>query len=145
MSSEFLNNLKKAVEVGEFNSEAAKKINEISKLAEVMTGGKPVDVKALEEKINNRLETSGIKTVDKETTEKAKADYDKEMEEIREKDSTLQQIQALNEVEELVTQSLTDLKEYIVALEANFDKTNLNYSELFVEIDKAKAKYFNLL
>ena len=69
--SSFLEKLKKAVDTGEFNSEAAKKIIEIDKLADekLSTMTKPnisIDDSDLSKSINDRVKKAGIKTVSEE-------------------------------------------------------------------------------
>jgi predicted SprT family Zn-dependent metalloprotease len=77
-NSDFLKNLKNAVETGDFNSDAAKKINEISSLAETKT------VTESEEALNKRLESVGIKILTDDDVE-LNSQYEEKMEEIKSK------------------------------------------------------------
>ena len=68
---DFLKNLKDAVETGNFNSEAAKKINEIVELAD----GKIIEktVEELEDAVEQRVEDSGVKSIPEEELEDVKS------------------------------------------------------------------------
>ena len=136
--SPFLENLKKSVETGDFNSEAAKKINEIDKLADIVapTGGVAAN-------LEKRLENAGIKIITEEEAVIINSEYEEKMQEIKEKDLALQQIVLLKEIEETVRLSITDMQDFIKTLEDTFDKTKPNNVELFVEIEKIKNKYSN--
>ena len=136
--SPFLENLKKSVETGDFNSEAAKKINEIDKLADIVapTGGVAAN-------LEKRLENAGIKIITEEEAVIINSENEEKMQEIKEKDLALQQIVLLKEIEETVRLSITDMQDFIKTLEDTFDKTKPNNVELFVEIEKIKNKYSN--
>jgi len=134
--SKFLEDLKKAVEIGEFNSEAAKKINEVNKLATIKTGTDELD------KIYSK---ENIKSVTEEEATVINSEYEKKMLEIKEKDLNLQQIKTLIDIEETVRLSINDMAEFIQTLEESFDRSNSNYIELFTEIDKIKTKYDSII
>jgi hypothetical protein len=137
MASPFLENLKNAVDKGEFNSEAAKKINAIDELAD----GK-IDS---EEKVEERLKTAGIKTVTEEEAEVINAEYEKKMLEIKERDLVLQQIKTLQEIDETVMLSVMDMRDFIQTLEESFDKENPIHVDIFTEIEKIKNKYSSII
>lgn len=134
--SKFLEDLKKAVEEGEFNSEAARKVNEIDKLASIKEGTKELD------KIYSK---ENIKTVTGEEAVVINSEYEEKMLEIKEKDLNLQQIKTLVDIEETVRLSIHDMTEFIQTLEESFDRSNSNYDELFKEIDKIKTKYGSII
>lgn len=136
--SPFLENLKKSVETGDFNSEAAKKINEIDKLADIVAPTNGVAAN-----LEKRLEIVGIKIITEEEAVIINSEYEEKMQEIKEKDLALQQIVLLKEIEETVRLSITDMQDFIKTLEDTFDKTKPNNVELFVEIEKIKNKYSN--
>jgi len=136
--SPFLENLKKSVDTGEFNSEAAKKINEIDKLADIVA---PTGAANLEK----RLENVGVKTVTEEEATIINSDYEEKMKEIQEKDLALQQIAILRDIDETVMLSVYDMRDFINTLEETFDKTKSLNSELFIEIEKIKNKYISII
>ncbi len=138
MASDFLNNLKKAVETGEFNSEAAKRFNEINERANIAVNNS-LSINQME-KIEENL-----KSVSEEEAALAEKKYWEKMEEIKEKDLILQQIKTLIEVEESVAASVLDMKGFIDTLEESFDKHNPSHQSLFTEIEKIKSKYSSII
>jgi len=139
MGSQFLENLKKAVDDGNFNSEAAKKINEVHKLADIIapTGG----AASLLEK---RLGETVIKTVSNEKLVEVNSEYEKKMQEFKKQDLILQQIKILNEIDETIMLSIGDMHEFIKALESEFDINQPEHNALFSEIEKIKVKYSSI-
>jgi hypothetical protein len=133
MASPFLENLKNAVDKGDFNSEAAKKIKAVDELADTKIDS--------EEKIDERLKIAGVKTVSEEEAEVINAEYEIKMQEIKEKDLVLKQIKTLQEIDETIKLSVGDLKDFIQTLEESFDKENPLHAELFTEIEKMKNIY----
>jgi len=135
MATDFLENLKKAVDTGEFNSEAAKKIIDIDKLAD-----EKIDPDDL---VQKRLDESGLKAVriTEEEVEVINAEYEKKMQEIKEKDLVLQQIKTLQEIDETIKLSIHDMNDFVQTLEESFDKENPNHADLFLEIQKMKNVY----
>jgi hypothetical protein len=140
MASEFLENLKKAVETGEFNSEAAKKINETNEQASIAISNPLTKSQMKEMEENVKLDS-----VSKEEALLAGKKYKEKMDETKENDLILQQIKTLIEVEESVAASVSDMKDFIGTLEKSFDKLNPNHEQLFTEIDKVKSKYVSIL
>jgi len=139
MATPFLENLKKAVDTGDFNSEAAKKIKAVDELA-----NEKIDP---EELITKRLEASGIKTtaVTEEEAEVINAEYEKKMQEIKEKDLVLQQIKTLQEIDETVMLSIQDMRDFVQTLEESFDKENPIHADIFTEIGNIKNKYSSII
>ena len=136
MATPFLKDLKKAVETGEFNSEAAKKIIEEDKLAD-----NPVVSHALD----NAFEKAGVKTVTEEEAAVISADYEKKMQEIKEKDLALKQIAVLKDIDETVMLSVYDMRDFIKTLEDTFDKNKPINVELFQEVERVKNKYGSII
>jgi len=148
MASDFLDKLKKAVDTGEFNSEAAKKIIEIDDLAnEKMRGlvsnnvNGTIESSNITKSIDERLENAGIKTVTEEEAAIINSDFDKKMLEIKENDLALQQIKTLIEIDDMIILSISDMHEFIQTIEDSFDKTKSVNVELFKEIERVKIKY----
>ena len=135
MASSFLEGLKKSVDTGEFNSEAAKKIIEVDKLADT----------ANVENLADRLEKAGIKTVSEGEVAEINSDFEKKMQEIKEKDLALHQIAILKEIDETLMLSLYDMKDFVTTVEGSFDKTKPVNTELFQEVEKIKNKYSSII
>jgi len=138
--SPFLENLKKSVDTGEFNSDAAKKIIEVNKLAE-----NPATSNALWNAYENANKNGEIKTVTEEEAAVIKADYEKGMLEIKEKDLALQQLAMLRDIEETVRLSVYDMRDFLKTLDETFDKTNPNFKELLAEVELIKNKYSSII
>ena len=137
--SPFLENLKKSVDTGDFNSEAAKKIIEVDKVADNPS------TRALWNAIEVANKEGAIKTVTEEEAAEIKTDYEKKMQEIKEKDLALQQIATLRDIDETVMLSVYDMRDFIKTLDENFDKTKLVNVELFAEIERIKNKYSSII
>ena len=137
--SPFLENLKKSVDTGDFNSEAAKKIIEVDKVADNPS------TRALWNAIEVANKEGAIKTVTEEEAAEIKSDYEKKMQEIKEKDLALQQIATLRDIDETVMLSVYDMRDFIKTLDENFDKTKPVNVELFAEIERIKNKYSSII
>ena len=135
-TSPFLESLKKSVETGEFNSEAAKKIIEIDQLA-----NNPHTTHMHDGTFKN----AGVKTVTPEEAAEINSNFEKKMQEIKEKDLALQQLAMLREIEETVKLTVYDMKDFLVTLEGNFDKANPINAEIYSEIEAIKTKYSSII
>lgn len=140
MASPFLEGLKKSVESGDFNSEAAKKIIEIDKLAEA-----PLVPHAYTDALTKATESGAIKTVSEEEAAVLSSDFEKSMEDIKEKDLALKQIAILQEIDETLMLSLYDMRDFVTTIEGSFDKTKPVNAELFDAVEKIKNKYSSLI
>ena len=140
----FLESLKKSVETGEFNSEAAKKINEIDKLADIIapTGGAAAN-------IEKRLKEAGIKTVTEEEALTLNSEYDKKMEEIKKQDTVNLQLATLTDIEDMVKLSVDDMVSFIKELEdkfkKEFDENDPIFEKLKTKIIEIKLKYISFI
>lgn len=144
--SNFLENLKKSVESGDFNSEAAKKIIEIDNAAsgieaELKDTANPTDL--IEEKILDRLENAGIKTVTEEEAALANSEYEKTMLKIKDEEAAMKVIATLTDIEHMVSESIEDMLDYIIDIEESFKKENVANDNLFKMIMEIKKKYFS--
>jgi hypothetical protein len=135
MASPFLENLKKSVDNGEFNSEAAKKIIEIDKLAD--------------EKINafglvtDRIEKAGYaESVTEEEAAIVSSKYEEEMEKIKKQDAVNQQLATLIEIEDMVKLSVIDMLTFAKELEEKFGKEfeakDPMFNDLYLRIQEVK-------
>lgn len=148
--SNFLKNLKNAVDTGEFNSEAAKKIIEIDKLAdekftETRDGTKYVNT----ENLDKLVDEAGVKTVTEEEAAALNSDYEKKMIEIKKQDAVNKQLATLIEVEDMVKMSIDDMLSFIDELENGFEKEfeseDPMFGELYQKIEQIKSKYNSII
>jgi len=139
MASPFLENLKKSVEEGDFNSEAAKKIIEIDKLAETMKAS------AAEKSLNDRLEKAGVKIVTEEEAAAINPQYEKQMADIKKQDAVNQQIATLIEIKDMVKLSILDMLSFTKELEEKFTKEfeakDPIFNDLYLQIQEVKNKF----
>jgi hypothetical protein len=149
----FLENLKNSVEKGEFNSEAAKKIIEISKLAEtkVPIGGfkSEEDLKELQSSIDKRVQESGVKSVSEEEALKLNSEYEKQMAAIKEQDTINQQVVTLVDIEDMVKLSIGDMLSFVTELEEKFKKEleekKPSHKLLAEKLEEIKNKYSTII
>ena len=111
--SKFLDDLKNSVESGEFNSEAAKKIIEVDKLADSVSGTTALE--ELQEKV-------GVKSVTDEEVGTLNSTYVKKMEEINKLDIANKQLAMLIDMEDMVKMSIGDLMSYVTHVEIEMEK-----------------------
>jgi len=137
--SDFLENLKKAVEVGEFNSEAAKKITEIDKLADTVTVGEAA------RSLNKKVEDSGVKTVTEEEAKKANTEYELKMQALREQELVMQQVATLKDIDHAVMLTIGDMFDFVKTLDEAFDKAKPEHLSIFAEIERIKSKYSSII
>jgi len=134
----FLQDLKKAVDNIEFNSEAAKKIIEIDKLADEKADN-------ADELIEKRLEKAGVKTVTEEDAIVLNSEYEKKIEEIKKRDVVNNQLAKLLESEDIIKLSVLDMTYFIDELENKFKMEFETKDQMFIElsekIEEIKSKY----
>jgi hypothetical protein len=148
--SEFLENLKKAADNGEFNSEAAKKINQINELAETkLTGNSENDIENLKEILKERIENSEIETVSEEKALELNSEYERKMEEIKKQDAINTQLATLIDIEDMVKLSVGDMFSFINELDNKFEKEFKEeipmFGDLLVKIKEIKSKYNSII
>jgi len=137
--SNFLENLKNAADNGEFNSEAAKKIKEISELADTKVNSIKTkeDFNKLKEKLDELSDNTAI--TEKEALE-LNSEYELKMAKFKEIDAVNAQIAILIEIEDMVKLSISDMFEFINNLNEKFkdklDEANRKYSNEFASQNK---------
>ena len=143
--SDFLENLKKAADNGEFNSEAAKKILEVNELADRKL--KELDTEQLQDSLQKRMEESPVpetKLSEEEVLE-LNSEYEKKMEQIKLVDTANLQLATLIEIEDMVKASIGDMMGHVDELEARFEKEleaeNQFFGDLYLKIEEIKTKY----
>ena len=150
--SEFLENLKKAADNGEFNSEAAKKIIEVSELAESKLGaGTAEDLEKLKESLEKRYESTSESEEVKEMKEKRptteeevielNSAYEKKMAAIKKNDMVNAQLVTLMEIEDMVKASVEDMFSFTDELEAK----DPMFGDLSQKIEQIKSKYNSII
>ena len=155
MVSPFLENLKKAVGNEEFNSEAARKIIEITNLAD--TKFVPKTNEELTTKLNEakaKLTGDNLPPVTEEEAAAMNAEYEAHMEDIKKRDAVNVQLATLVEIEDMVKLSVVDMLTFIDELEEKFPDElgnedpaipnsipNPMFVELIKKIEEVKTKY----
>ena len=143
--SDFLENLKKAADNGEFNSDAAKKILEVHELADQKS--KEMDTEKLQETLQKRMEESPVesKDVSEEEVLELNSQYEKKMEEIKLLDSVNARLATLIEIEDMVKLSIDDMMSHVEELEAKFEEEFKDevpvYGDLHLKIEEIKSNY----
>lgn len=137
MASQFLDNLKNAVDTGEFNSEAAKKINDINKLA---------DSKNIND-IQKKVENIQLTPIDEETATNSNTEYEIKMSEFKKIDSINRFLATLIEIEDMVLFSIGDMMSHVSELEINLgeEMNSSTCADLKKKIDEIKSKYSSLI
>lgn len=146
MVSPFLENLKKAVENEEFNSEAARKIIEITNLVD--TKFVPKTNEELTTKLNEakaKLTGDNLPPVTEEEAAAMNAEYEAHMEDVKKRDAVNVQLATLVEIEDMVKLSVVDMLTFIDELEEKFDseldKANPMFTDLITKIEEIKKNY----
>ena len=141
MGSNFLENLKKAVDDGNFNSDAAKRIIEIDKLADEKKSTPALN------KIADDIDNGNIKlkTVTEEEAAMIDSNYEKEMGKIKKQDAINKQLATLVEIEDMVKASIEDMLSFAQELEQKFEKEfeveDPMFGALSLKIEEVKNKY----
>lgn len=149
--SKFLEDLKNAADNGEFNSEAAKKINDITKLTETkLTASDRVEeLEKIKESLENRIEDSEKKNivVTKEEALEFNTEYERKMEQFKKQDMVNAQLATLIEIEDMVKASVIDMFSFVEELESRFEKEfeteDTMFGNLYQKIEELKSKYKN--
>ena len=136
--SEFLENLKKAADTGNFNSEAAKKINEIDDKANNFSETRSVE--QMEDSLTEKALDAGIKTVSEKDITKLNSEYEEKMKERAKEERLLATIVELVNLDVELKEKLYELGIYIRNLREKYmdDETN---TTLFEKLDQLEEKY----
>jgi hypothetical protein len=140
----FLDDLKKAVDNGDFNSEAAKKINEIEKNAD---NAKGLFLSDEEKEMLEKLKTPPAIT--EEEVKTANTNYENEMAVVERKDTINKLLVTLIEIEDMVKMSIDDMFSHIKELEdkfaTEFEGEDPIFGDLYQKIEDIKLKYSNFI
>ncbi len=138
--SDFLENLKKSVDEGTFNSEAAKKINTVDELAEEKLEEKSTG--EIDEALHERVFAGGIRTVDEDEVAKLNSEYEEKMKERAKEEILLATVVSLIDEDEALEEKLDSLATYIEKLR---DKHPVTEDEtitiLHAKMDELEKKY----
>jgi phosphomannomutase len=149
-NSSFLENLKNAVDEGEFNSDAAKKINEIGTLSEEKFSQTSGSTQQLQSMVNKRLEGAEYKTVSPEEAKKANDAYNKRMNEIVKNDNINSKLALLIDFDNAVIMSINEMFQYLESVEEELSEDiksedrSVSLQSLVEKIDDIKNKYNNI-
>lgn len=136
MNDEFLNKLKDSLEKGEFNSDAAKKINEISKKADQISENASSD--EIAERINDKIKESGEKEKPQEDEiPEINSEYEKEMERFKLESERGVRIAEILNIDNNITNEIISLMNKIQMLRNDFE----DLGEMKPQIDEVENKY----
>jgi len=144
MASSFLDNLKNAVETGEFNSEAAKKINEIDKLADEKKGSTPTL-----DKIYDDIDSGKIKLAkaSEEDVEILNSEYEDKMKRIERTDEANVCLADLINREERIISEIQEMIELANAAKEDFavefEAKDPAFMDLLAKINHVNMEFNN--
>lgn len=146
----YLENLKKAVETGDFNSEAAKKIIQIDKNADNAKGLSLTEEEKAElakRRLDGTLKENTVVT--EEEVLKLNSEYEKKMAEIKKQDAVNLQLATLTDIEDMVVASVNDMVSFIKELEdkfkKEFDENDPIFEKLKTKTLEIKLKYISFI
>lgn len=132
---DFLNNLKKDVDAGDFNSEAARKIIDINNLADGKSS------KDFEKRMND-IKPISLNENDALTNN---LEYEKKMSEIKQQDMINSDLALLIDIENTIKLCVDDMSEFISEIEGKFmnefNNNNPIFNELKVKISEIKNNF----
>lgn len=138
-NNSFLENLKNAVDNGEFNSEVAKKINTIDEAANNAKG------LTYEEHGKNAEKLLKAQAVTSEEVAELNSSYEQQMKKIKEIDVMNRQLAMLIDIEETVELSINDMINHVDVIMETFEKeqeeNNVIFEPLFAKVEEIRKKY----
>jgi len=137
--TDFLDNLEDSLKKGDFNSEAAKKIKDVSDLAEMKASGTTTE--ELEKKVEGRYKKSEIKKVDEKTVDDLNEEYKKIMEDKAHEEKILSLHATLINQDKLIDDELFNLVDLIKRIKENYKPTDKNCKDLFIKVKTIEDKY----
>jgi hypothetical protein len=146
----YLESLKKAVDTGDFNSEAAKKIIQIDKNADNAKGLSLTEEEKAElakKRLDGTLKENTVVT--EEEVLKLNSEYDKKMADVKKEDAVNLQLATLTDIEDMVVASVNDMVSFIKELEdkfkKEFDENDPFFEKLKTKITQTKLKYISFI
>jgi hypothetical protein len=135
MDDNFLDKLKKTLDEGEFNSDAANLINQIHEAAE------NVNTKEVEEKVEKQREEAETKPKTQDELNKAKNQYEEKITQLRKLDEINRLLVDFINLEAYINDSLEELKNMVLECENNFIEDGSEYDELRDKINSIKKQF----
>ena len=148
--SDFLDNLKNGVNEGNFNSDAAKKILEINKLADSKLGnGTAEELEKIIESIDKRVELSendeNVKLKTEEEIIEINSEYETKMNVMKKQDMINYQLATLIEIDDIIDRNIADMFDLIKNLENKFESELKDNDPMILDLNemikKLKTKY----
>jgi len=136
---DFLKNLKDSLDKGEFNSDAAKKINEIDSKADEMMKSKSIGV--INKSVEDKIKSTGIKNIGKDQLEELNSQYEKQMNERAKEEIILATIATFENIEFEIDSKINDLIGLINDVNRDYDNDDEKCVELFKKIKELQDKY----
>mgnify|MGYP006290691971 CR=1 FL=1 len=135
----FLEDLKKAVEDGNFNSDAAKRINDIDKAANDVNKNKSKD--EIKKSIDEKVENSGAKTVDEDNVAELNSKYEEKMQQRAKEETIYATIATLDNLDNEIEKARNDLFLFIQQQRNKYDPDDSDCAELYEKINELTNKY----
>ena len=136
--SDFLENLKKSVDEGEFNSEAAKKINALDDMAEEVLEEKSVG--QIEESVLDTATAGGVITVSGEEVARLNSEYEEKMKKHVAEEVYLATIATMMNDDTDIDKAVDELEIFIQKQRGIYPK-NEEYEDIHTLMDHLAEKY----
>jgi len=137
--SNLLDELKKAVDDGNFNSEAAKKLIEIDSKADEVLEEKSTE--QIEQSVIDTAISGGVKTIDGADFARLQSEYEEKMKERAREEILLATIVTLIDEDELIDEKLYSLWKFIDNIKQEHKAEDKGCAELFAKITELETKY----
>lgn len=137
--SNFLDNLKKSVDEGTFNSEAANKLKVIDDLAEELSETKSQE--ELEDSVEKKLLEGGIRTVDGDEVAKLNSEYEEKMKKRAREEILMATLVTLINSDEELDEKIYSLGKFVWNLKQEHKPEDEGCAELFIKIEELESKY----
>lgn len=138
--SNFLDDLKKSVEEGEFNSEAAKKINEVDAKADEVLEEKSTE--QIEQSVIDTAISGGVKTIDGADFARLQSEYEEKMKERAKEEILLATVVTLINEDEELEEKLYSLGTFVNKLREEHPLSeNEGVAALHAKMDEVEEKY----
>lgn len=136
---DFLKTLKDSLDNGEFNSDAAKKINDITKKADEMVKSKSVE--EINKSIKEKTSTVGVKNIDKDQLEDLNSQYEEKMSERAKEEVILATFATLENLERVADETISNINKLIGDIKQDYNESEEKSKLLFEKINDLQNKY----
>lgn len=138
----FLENLRNAVESGEFNSDAAKRINEIALGADKIKINSEEDLKELETKLKSSVP---VKELTDEEKKQLSLENEKYEEQIKEENKINSLIASIMNQDDSIMLMIEEHVNQLTTIEESYIGDKEKYQNILDIINKFRSKYSNLV